>query len=462
MNAQGTLHPPARSPVAAGLDHASEHWKLVAARSTLGANLRATAWLLGRWFTTYRQIFLLVSAANLLLLCLSDLGWIGWRPQAVTLSTANLFLCVLFRNELFIRVAHVALVGSCNPVIVPLALRLRITSCLLHIGGFHRGFAVSGIVWLGVDLFGPASSAGPAGALLHQLGHALLGLTLIMCLLAIRPIREAHHNLFELSHRYLGWAGIAVLWCLVLLREADAATGRLAPMSRLLAAPCFWFTLGLTITVFLPWLTVRKARVKTYSPSQGVIAIKFPGGLGVGAFGRISRTLLGDWHTFALVPHATQAKSHLMIVSAVGDFTRGLVEKPPLTLFVRPIKFLGLPYSLQSYKRAVIVATGAGIAPFLPLLTHEAHRNYHVIWIGRSFQTTFGRRLSDLVFQCPHLTTWDTAARGRPNTLELVASAYRHFDAEVVFIGCNPIATRELVYGCCALGIPAFGPSWDS
>ncbi len=443
-------------------EHPDQHWKLAAARSTLGASLRATVWLLGRWFTTYRQLFLLVACVNLLLLCLSSLQWIAWCPQAVTLSTANVFLCALFRNEIFVRVAHMVFVGLCNPAIVPLALRLQITSCLLYMGGLHSGFAVSGVVWLGVGLFGSAASSGPAAALLHQLGLLLLGLLLLTCILATKPIREAHHNLFELSHRYLGWTGIAVLWCFVILSAADMPPDQLGVSRRLLAAPSFWFTLGITIIVFLPWLTVYKVRVKTYSPSQGVIAIKFRGGLGVGAFGRISRTLLGDWHTFALVSHTKQANSHLMIVSAVGDFTRGLVENAPATLFVRPVKFLGLPYSLQSYKRAVIVATGAGIAPFLPLLTHAANHNYHVIWIGRSFQNTFGRRLSDMVLQWPHLTTWDTATQGRPNMLGLVAQAYRQFNAEVVFIGCNPVATRELVYGCSALRIPAFGPSWDS
>ncbi len=448
--------------MAADLEHPVQHWKLAAARSTLGASLRATAWLFGRWFTTYRQFFLLVTSMNFLLLSLSGFQWITWCPQAATLSTASILLSVLFRNEIFVRVAHVVLVGLCNPAIIPLALRLRITSCLLYMGGLHSGFAVSGVVWLGVGVFGSAASTGPAAALLHQLGLLLLGLLLLICVLAIRPIREAHHNLFELSHRYLGWSGILVLWCFVIGSAVDGAPGLSGLARTLLAAPSFWFTLGITVTVFMPWLTVCKVRVKTYSPSRGVIAIKFRGGLGVGAFGRISRTLLGDWHTFALVSHTRQARSHLMVVSAVGDFTRELVEIPPRTLFVRPVKFLGLPYSLQSYKRAVIVATGAGIAPFIPLLTQAVNHNYHVVWIGRSFHQTFGRRLSDLVLQWPHLTTWDTAALGRPNTVELVAQAFQQFNAEVVFIGCNPVATRELVYGCSALGIPAFGPSWDS
>jgi hypothetical protein len=66
------------------------------------------------------------------------------------------------------------------------------------------------------------------------------------------------------------------------------------------------------------------------------------------------------------------------------------------------------------------------------------------------------------VLRWPNLTIWDTARTGRPDALQLVVRAYQDFNAEVVFVGCNPEATRQLVYGCSALGIPAFGPNRDS
>ena len=448
--------------MAADQEHQEQHWKLLAARTTLGASLRTTAWLFGRWFSTYRKLFVLVVGANGLLLGLSRHGLVDWQPDAATVATANIFLAVLFRNELFVHLLHRVFVGACNPAIVPLRVRLQITSCLLYMGGMHSGFAVSGAVWLGVGLFAPAGPPEAAAPLLRMLGYLLLSLLTLMSLLATKPVREACHNLFEYSHRYLGWTGLAVLWGFVWLSASGDPPGLTGHIHRLLAAAAFWLTLGITVVVLVPWLTVRKVRVKTYSPSSGVIAIKFGGGFGVGAFGRISRTRLGDWHTFALVSRTRHATSHLMIVSAVGDFTQGLISTPPAELYVRAVKFLGLPYSLQSYNRAVIVATGAGIAPFMPLLLQAQHANYHVVWIGRAFRETFGRRLSDLVLHWPQVTVWDTALKGRPNTLALAEQAYRAFGAEVVFIGCNPVATRELVYGCSALGIPAFGPSWDS
>ena len=52
----------------------------------------------------------------------------------------------------------------------------------------------------------------------------------------------------------------------------------------------------------------------------------------------------------------------MMLAGAVGDFTRGLVSDPPRHLWVRGVHFAGLPYLVHMYNRAVLVATGSGIA----------------------------------------------------------------------------------------------------
>jgi DNA-binding transcriptional LysR family regulator len=46
--------------------------------------------------------------------------------------------------------------------------------------------------------------------------------------------------------------------------------------------------------------------------------------------------------------------------------------------------------------------------------------------------------------------------------IALAVDNYRSFGADAVFVGSNPEGTRQIVSGCRALGIPAFGPSWDS
>ena len=426
-------------------------WRQDGALATLSASARATPWLLTHWFSLYRWLFIGALGVNALVLTSPQLRSVALSFGADTPATANMFLAVLLRNELFIRLLHKVLIGACNPAVVPLAVRLRITAFLLYMGGLHRGFAISAMLWLG------------SAVTWHTpIGATLLLLLAFVALLAIRPVREKWHNLFEYSHRYLGWTALIVLWVDLILKAAGSEPWSQDHLNRLLATASFWFALATSALIAAPWLTVRRVRVTTYAPSSNVIAIKFRGGLGVGAFGRISRHLLADWHTFALVSQASHSRSHVMVISALGDFTRELVRRPPKTLYVRSVKFLGLPYSLQLYRRAVIITTGAGIAPFLPLLMQAHAPNYHVVWVGRSLSETFGRRLSEVVLAWPYVTVWDTVQRGRPDLVALAMRAYREFQAEVIFVGCNPEATRQLVYGCKAMGVPAFGPSGDS
>ena len=58
---------------------------------------------------------------------------------------------------------------------------------------------------------------------------------------------------------------------------------------------------------------------------------------------------------------------------------------------------------------------------------------------------------------------WDSKERGgRPDIVRLVASIYREWDAEVVFITSNWGGNKELMEGCKKLGIPAFVSSFRS
>ena len=52
---------------------------------------------------------------------------------------------------------------------------------------------------------------------------------------------------------------------------------------------------------------------------------------------------------------------------------------------------------------------------------------------------------------------WDSKERGgRPDIVRLVASIYKEWNADVVFITSNYGGNKELMEGCKKLGIPAF------
>jgi hypothetical protein len=114
------------------------------------------------------------------------------------------------------------------------------------------------------------------------------------------------------------------------------------------------------------------------------------------------------------------------------------------------------------YQRSIIIATGAGMAPYLSLRSVLPRGSTRLIWVGRSFRESFGNKLCEIALKWPDLVLVDTANSGRLDMIALAVDNYRSFGADAVFVGSNPEGTKQIVSGCRALGIPVFGPSWDS
>jgi hypothetical protein len=382
------------------------------------------------------------------------------------LATVNLFVAVLVRNELFLNGLYRVLVRACCPLQVPLVIKNGVTSGLLHIGGIHAGCAVASLVWLAVGAFHLLSEGeGPA----HKhwvslpLFSAVITCLTIMCIMALPRIRHRHHDLFEYTHRFFGWSALLLLWVDVLLTISwSPQAAEVGPLAAMPQSINLWLTVSITALILSPWLAVRKVQVQARVQSRAVIEITFAGVAQPGMFGRISRHALSDWHAFALWSQEQRAVSHRMVISGLGDFTKGLITAPPTTLYVRKVKFPGLPYCVPLYRRSIIIATGAGMVPYVSLLAVLPCGRHRLIWIGRSFRECFGNTLCDLVFGWPDLVLVDTTSGARPDMTALAVAHYRSFEADAVFVGSNPEGTRQIVSGCRALGIPAFGPSWDS
>ena len=114
------------------------------------------------------------------------------------------------------------------------------------------------------------------------------------------------------------------------------------------------------------------------------------------------------------------------------------------------------------YERVVYVVTGSGIGPCLGQIL-AARVPARLVWSTRSPRATYGDALVDEVEAAqPDAVIWDTTERGKPDLLRLAHQAYRDFDAEAVFVVSNKPTTWRLVHGLERLGIPAFGPIWDS
>ena len=303
----------------------------------------------------------------------------------------------------------------------------------------------------------------PALSLVGALLIQLFG----MCVLAIPSVRRKHHNLFEYSHRLLGWSALLTLWAFVLVIVNSRTTGPAGGQPLLDSAsrsPEFWLTLVITGLIVAPWLTVREgARVHCQVRSPTVVEIAFPGGSRAGSFGRISRHALSDWHSFAVVSAGRLATSHTMLISEAGDFTNELVNAPPSTLYVRRVRYPGLPYCVSMYRRSIIIASGAGMAPYVSMLSDLPDGRHRLIWIGRSFRECFGDEICNTIFRWPDLLLVDTASTGRHQS---VVISRRQLTAASGPMRYSLEATRKerdkSYPAATPLGIPAFGPSWDS
>jgi hypothetical protein len=323
-----------------------------------------------------------------------------------------------------------------------------------HVGGIHAGGALAGTAWLGaftwVATVAHAQHPASVSTTTLVLAYCLVALAVLVVVCAAPPVRSRAHNVFEMSHRLGGWTAIGLFWALTV--ETSAPSWQVC-------------TLGLlTASVASPWLRLRRVAVTVERPSAHAVIVSFDYGV-TPAFASavgISRSPLREWHAFATV--ATPGRSgYRLLISRAGDWTGRFIDDPPSHVWVR-----GTPVSAPMakvallYERVVYVVTGSGIGPCLGQIL-AARVPARLVWSTRDPRATYGDDLVDEVRAAqPDAVIWDTTQRGKPDLVQLAHQAYQEFDAEAVFVVSNKATTLRLVHGIERLGIPAFGPIWDS
>ncbi|KZV83649.1 hypothetical protein EXIGLDRAFT_307079 [Exidia glandulosa HHB12029] len=417
------------------------------------------------WFNTYRKLWLFVITLNTIGLLFAILGRFPYAENhSGALVLGNLLAAIMVRNEIFGRFLYL-FVNILFAEWTPLWFRLACTSTLQHLGGVHSGCAVSAVAWLlykVVEMF-----------INHRVQHLAILVTGVLTNLAVfisiasaLPwVRNNHHNTFERWHRFFGWTGLAATWSFVILgnsynphsRTWDASAGRLLSTQEL------WFTIAITAFVLLPWVCVRKVQVEVEIPSSKVAVLKFKGGMQQGLLGRISRSAVMEYHAFGTISESMYAREHYMICGVQGDFTRGLVNDQPTEIWTRCVRFAGVGNTSVLYRRGIRVCTGTGLGAALSTCIQEP--GWFLIWIGSDQEKTFGKTISNLIYNNigpERRILWDSKKEGkRPDIMKLVGDAYRSWGAEVVMITSNRSGNDELMQGCRAAGIPAFGTLWD-
>ncbi|CAE6336060.1 unnamed protein product [Rhizoctonia solani] len=428
-------------------------------------SIEASLWIrFNLFFNTYRKFYTFVVTLNGIGIVLAGIGRFEYAVNhSGALVLGNLLCAVMMRNELFLRFLFL-IANTFFAKWPPLCIRLGITSILQHIGGIHSGCATSGLAWLLYKVIELCRHASVNQKSVIAMGVVTSVAVSISVLSAFPWIRNQHHNVFERHHRFIGWLGLLATWIFVILGNGfNPQTGEwTATGYHMISTQEFWFALGMTVFIVLPWTFTRRVPVHVEVPSPKVAVLRFDRGMQQGLLGRISRSSMLEYHAFGIISEGTHSPYHYMVCGVQGDFTRGLVEDPPKYIWTRELKFAGVSNTSTLYRRGIRVCTGTGIGAALS--TCIQHEGWFLIWIGSDQEKTFGKTISAMIeknIPPERRILWDSKKVGRPNTIKLIEEVYRSFDAEVVFITSNYIGNREMMVGCRKLGIPAFGTLWD-
>lgn len=384
-------------------------------------------------------------------------------PALGSLTLVNLAAAVLVRQSRLLTLLF-ALAGRAPRSWRP-GLRRSVAN-VHHVGGLHVGSALAGTAWLAgfavvalsARLRDPASVSAVTAA--AACGLAVLTGLIVVCALPV--VRRRAHDVFEMTHRFGGWGAVALFWVLTVDttlggRGGDSALWALASSWQL------WLLAVLTASIALPWLGLRRVPVTIERPSAHAVVARLDYGVTpeIASGVAISRSPLGQWHSFATV--TTPGRSgYRLLVSRAGDWTGAFVDDPPAHVWVRgrPTR-APLACVEVLFERVVYVVTGSGIGPCLGQVL-AARVPARLVWSARSPSATYGALAREVLAAQPDAVIWDTAVSGKPDLVRLALDAVRDFDAGAVFVVSNQAATRRLVRGLQERGVPAFGPIWDS
>ncbi|WZH46794.1 Non-ribosomal peptide synthetase [Fusarium acuminatum] len=427
-------------------------------------------WLRHTAFSAYRKLFGFIFIVNLAVLII--LLWASrdnnFFPSPSHLATAvasNLLCAVLIRQEYVVNA--IFFVCSRVPTSFPLSIR-RHFARVYHNGGVHSGCAISATTWWAMYSvsvsrdFLLAEDQPAIKCVVLALTYVILVLLIFILVMAYPTIRMKMHDQFEWAHRFIGWFSVALVWAHVVVSTAASTTGPLGPA--LGKSPTIYLLSLITLSIALPWARLRRVNVVPEPLSSHAVRLHFdfctPGpctSKGV----RITDRPMIEWHAFAAIPEAN-GKGFSIIVSKAGDWTKRIIEKPPTSIWTRGTPASGVLAIAPLFKKVVLVATGSGIGPCMPVIM-ERRVPCHVVWSTKNPLKTYGQGILDTITACDsEAIIWDTDKKGRPDMVKLAYQAYKESGAECVCIISNRSTTAKVVYQLEARGIPAYGPILDS
>ncbi|KAM5349802.1 hypothetical protein ACJ41O_006307 [Fusarium nematophilum] len=429
-------------------------------------------WLRHRALSAYRKLFGFIFLANMAALIFMlwesrDYNFNPPLPHLATAVAANLLAAVLLRQDYVVN--FIFWICSRVPTSTPLWIR-RHFARVYHNGGVHSGCGVSATVWWAIfsvsasrDYFdGDAQNRPSLKLAVLVLTYVILFLLSLILAMAYPTVRAKLHDQFEWTHRFAGWFTVALVWAHIVVSAASTASGPLGPA--LAKSPTIYLVGLATLSIALPWMRLRRVKVVPEPLSRHAVRLHFDfytpkpcTSVGI----RITDRPLVEWHAFAAIPDPT-GRGFSIIVSKAGDWTTRIIENPPTSIWTRGTPASGVLAIAPLFKKIVLVATGSGIGPCLPVIM-ERRVPCRVVWSTKNPLKTYGQKILDTILACDsEAVIWDTDNQGRPDLTKLAYQVYKESDAECVCVISNRTTIAKVVYQMESRGIAAFGPILDS
>lgn len=422
------------------------------------------------FFSAYRRLFAVVFIINVVTMC--TLGGINIvRPgffsydKAATAVGANIVVTSIARHEHFINMIFRIVIAI--PLTWPLSVR-RHAAKVYSYGGVHSACGVSALLWyICFSVLLLCNYHGPEGILnaFRITVGIMLFLFCILIGLAYPAIRSRYHNQWEWTHRYAGYAAVAIIITQtgILIWAQSDATGQAWGIV-MAQTPSFWFLIAVMFLLLYPWLRLRKVTydVEKISDHSMLLTIHddklMPTCKGV----RLSTKPLFENHGFATIPSTDGKHGYSVLIAKNGDWTTKIVDNPPKYLYSRGAPTMGVMGVALILRRVVVMATGTGIGPTLSFFQCHPQWACRIVWTVRSPEASFGPSINAAVRRSdPDAVVYDTF-HGRTDIVGLAYAAYKEFNAEAVVIISNPALTKKVVYAMETRGIAAYGAIWDS
>ncbi|KAI1335557.1 surfactin synthetase subunit 3 [Xylariaceae sp. FL0016] len=430
---------------------------------------RGQRWLRHRFFSLYRRFFSVIFFANLIAFAI--VWWQSWGKGSLPMSSlataiaSNLLVAVAMRQDHVIN--FLFWLATRVPTWMPITIR-RQCARVYHIGGIHSGAAISASMWWLVFTvsatynFATENKNYPINTGTVVLSYLVLVLLAGIVGMAHPDVRAKMHDQFEWTHRFAGWTATALVWAHLIVATDSLRAPDVSLATALAQTPAVYLLSLITLSIALPWMRLRQVTVRPEPLSKHAIRLHFDFDTPIaGKAVRISDKPMQEWHAFATIDKPGEP-GFSIIVSNAGDWTKKTIMGEPTKIWTRGVLASGVLTIAPLFKKVVLVATGSGIGPCLPVIL-EGRVPARILWSTPHPEETFGKEIIDDVMRAdPKAIIWNTRTQGKPDLAAMAYQMLKESDAEAICIISNKKVTQQVVYRMESRGIPAFGAIFDS